>query len=391
MRMGSPLGRLPLALCVCAFAAGDPPRLDGGDVRFDCAPRPDAPLSPGGPSGQFVHVPKAGGSTVYVFLHKFATTRSIHYGGNMTELDYKDYVYSVGHEPLGGAVADRPASTLGELLYMVALRDPLERIKSMYNYLVWANGRPFVRRGSAPADVTAAAGHFAKMETALSGEGVPKERSFEALLFRNDSYALAVAASTQYAFLLPQTCAPRCEKATWLSPCGAGAPAESARGMTVDGETVGLAAAMVNLLRADVVLTTPTLNSFLDQLTYVLGSSARSLDRLWNWKRKDQNPSSRPAQVFGDDMAARVRATPAFRREQLFYDFGARVAAARTERAVRCHAADSSHDPDCESNVPCTIGVTKAERDILGLGLGDACRVPLPTAKGGGQLSGYAT
>ena len=333
--------------------AADPPRSclycpfeqeegGGGEhkiLEFDCASRvKDKPFRKGGAPVQYIHVPKAGGTTIQALLEAMGHTLGC-------DINYKNSngkckaiwgsfgagVY-MGHRPLGWCFAESPARPL----YIVSLREPIARIVSLYDYMATFTGKG---GGRAFQDSVQ---HMRVAEREMEGRGIPRTGFLEHLLVGGQMRGLLK--DLQMSWLLPGQCS---------------SPRDDPRSR--------LATALTNLLRCDVVVDS-------DQL------SSQLLPQLWYHAPQTQylrlithaNAAHRPKQVLSNATitkileARRVDEVDGVDGDLILYDFARRVARAREDRARACWDAEGGsgrNGVDCSAL--CAINVTATELELI--------------------------
>ena len=187
-------------------------------LTFHCASRAaERPWTPKGPPIQFVHIHKAGGTSLYelfgygVSVKPRADMRGVHIclhnffvasppapvRTNFPVLK-KGTIY-IGHRPVGfGAL-----SAQAKPLYIVVLREPLARTISLYDYMATSSYR--TTRSVRMQQMFDMMKHLqTRAEPAARAAGVPSTHLFEWLLARDDPVARHIAFNdSQLDYLVP--------------------------------------------------------------------------------------------------------------------------------------------------------------------------------------------
>lgn len=320
---------------------------------FDCGSRVlDKPFLSGGASVQYIHVPKAAGSSMQHMLSRLSGTLRMHIhqvdgmcgdppsNGKTLELGH---IYQ-GHRPIGWctAKADR------QPLYIAILRDPLSRLLSLYDYRVTHPG--------GPAWAERMRNKLIAQERRLQQAGINQSRALEQLIQEDMQVAKDFVASGQIGYFLPDRCLAD------MPSTRRGASKDDERvALYADNARLALSVALKNMIRCDVVGTVDTINTDLEpQLLY----HAPHLEGKGLFLRRD-NVDAREPQVLSDAVARTfldvLGGFGGFDLDSRLYDFAKRVAKSRTLHAHHARQ-DDAH---------CVINVTQTELELL--------RLPWPT------------
>lgn len=293
-------------------------------ISFSCDSRRDEmPLLAGGVASQYIHVPKTGGTTIQVSLHRHLVNNSFAKSQGVTwacrSIEAEAGVYYYGHAPIGWC------STLSAAVrpfYIVSVREPFSKMISLYDY--------YATYGSVCPHCTTTfnheVAHIHSIEKEVHGD---RRIVFERLLAANDTVAWEVANQTQFNYLIPLACAEQT-----------------------------LAHATHNLLKCDIVVTTENLKKqFMTQLLY-------HAPYMSDFKFVSTNKAKRPKQILSQDIRDRLSSVAQIDID--FYDIARQVADIRTRRALgeisSCaidtlpeSVAKSLLDPDEALSPVCTV------------------------------------
>ena len=369
--------------CALLVAVWCVTRAGGTRVEFDCSPRRDVSLEPGvskrtrGAATQYIHVPKAAGTRIEIFLKQLAARQNLTYGTIETEMEPAKLC--AGHHLLGGDEAPRPRAELGELVYLLSVREPLDRRVSIYSYLVWAATRPFMKLPQ-HAKLNQVAQALARESRKLVGSGVDRGGVLDALISRDDPTAMAVMYTLQFPFASPLPCALPCVPDALERMDGCSTALSNKRNHSVSDDDLRRVAAssLANLFRIDVLVTTEFKafgNEVLSQFKHVFGAQAAQAPLNKMWQKIGANKWPTPHQTLSNASVAKLTSTLAFDLERTFYDVARRVATERSRKVRACAEA--------AANCTCAVDLSDAERDLLALAP-EACVVHLPTVKGAG-------
>ena len=304
-------------------------------LTFNCASRAaERPWTPQGPPIQFVHIPKAGGTSlndlfgygkprvdmqgVKVRLHNFPGALSEHQ-------PLQNGTVHLGHQPVGWGASSAQAKPL----YIVVLREPLGRAISLYDHMATSAYRK--TRSVRMQQVYDRMKHLqTRAEPAARKAGVPSTHTFEWLLARNDPVARHIAFNdSQLDYLVP---------APHNRPC------------TTDLMASVRVAAHV-LLRADVVAVTEEARLLEPQLQLHAPTLFGQNSKI---PHSNSRVLSRLPQELRNATAQKLRAEPLFQAQALIHDLAQRLARARAMHAQRCLAASEGGEPcamDCSAHI----------------------------------------
>jgi len=304
----------------------------------------DAPFTPRGPAVEYIHVPKAGGTSVQHMLQAMASQNNVSH-------HQRDFEYSLasentldrgaiydGQEPLGWGHAPTP----GAFTAVSWRRDHLSLILSLYNYKV---------RSRQPMGLI-----LQERESELRKSGIMDAHMFDALLRRNDPGAMGIANASSSLFLVPTSC-----YHTSHDPRALGDFRDHRTGAAKMQEALH-AVMLQNLVAIDVVAVTEDLdNQLLSQLRW-----HAPLARLAPIGHENANTNaktgalSRPVQVLSSAVRSILAQHPTFQREEWLCDFAARVAYSRSAHAASCI---KHHVRLCPAS--CRINVSDKELQLL--------------------------
>ena len=317
---------------------------------------------------QYIHVPKAGGTTIQVVLSNIARAQK------MTVHTAGIGLYAKSSLPVGGALQNRTLYLGHERIgwgprpsrmsfTLISWREPLSLMTSLYNYKASYSG------DAAPSSHMKQVHHLRAAELQLASRGVAPGRMLDELLRRDDHVAWAFANFTAAQYLIPTTCSNE-EEESRLAADNA-----HATDAPTDAPADMLAAIMLqNLAAIDIVVMSDRLD---DQLAPQLKWHAPWLTaRLSRSTRlPHQNTARREAQVLSEEVMTRVTSSAHYKMDCMLADFAARVAQARTQHATSCHeiprVASSQNDfarnssgEECSLR-SCVIDVSPRELALL--------------------------
>ena len=279
---------------------------------------------------QYVHVPKAGGTTIErsidgwckkIFGHRPQKCNSIEKGCQAKRLKALEMgEWYTGHAPIGWF--SNNYQTMSPL-YILCNREPIAIMVSLYDYTATFNG---VTHHQSFLDLVA---ERKRREQELRDEGVDPVHYLDTLIKRQEEDVPN--------FL------------HFYLPCGCGIPPFD----DVDNAT---AAAMHNLLRVDVLAVLEDFDSLPIQLEYHLPwlKPVRMLPA--------QNERFRPKQILSDEAQTILQKSNLYHVANTVYIFSKRVADARSAHARRCR-----DDRDCfldDTNIV-PIDISESEFHIL--------------------------
>ena len=335
----------------CLYCPFEQEEGGGGEhkiLEFDCASRvKDRPFRKGGAPVQYIHVPKAGGTTIQSMLKKMGRMLGYHSHTVNGPANCKavrgsfgaGQVY-MGHQPLGWCVAESPARPL----YIVSLREPIARMVSLYDYMATftgKGGRPAFQKGVQ---------RMRDAEREMEGRGIPRTGFLEHLLVGGT----------------PQPGVTKGNQMRWLLPGQCSSPRDGPR---LESRS-RLATALTNLLRCDVVVDSDQLSSQLLPQLWYHAPQTQYLRLI-----KHANAAHRPKQVLSNTTITKILearrvdeglAIDGVDGDLILYDFARRVARAREDRARACWDAEGGsgrNGIDCSAL--CAINVTATELELI--------------------------
>ena len=320
-------------------------------LEFTCASRAgDAPLSQDGAPVQYIHVPKAGGTTIQALLLEmgerlhFKVSSSDHDSGYCKTIQGsfgKGQVY-MGHTPIGWCFAESPVRPL----YIISLREPISQMVSHYDYYATQTGTTDHEGAPLRPGAIKANAYLRGQEKKMEKRGIPSTKFLENLFLANDNHVMAMVVSkTQMRYLLPGKCS-----AQRLDPRSR------------------LSIALKNVLRSDIVVDSDLLSDQLLPQLWYHAPQTRYLERI-----EQANGRKRSKQILSNATAAKMlkRRGPVIDgvdADSFLYDFGKRVARARADRARACWGSTAGMAVGrggVNCSALCTIGVTATELDLI--------------------------
>lgn len=305
---------------------------------------------------QYIHIPKAAGTTIQSSLYQKVRTikAKVHVQNSMGEgCDVKKQTlvngeYYTGHSPIGFIATNWRSMNP---VYILCHREPLSLAISLYDYKASHAETP----------------NFPKKFTDLAKNLVERERQ---LKVNGD-----VASETGYLdFLLrhgDQDNIPYSIK--FFIPCGCDLQKPSMTSFDLNNYTLS---GIHNILRIDVIAVTEDFPSLLTQLDFHLP-----------WFRPftmlpTENTAARPKQIISNETKDIIQRLPHFQRQKLFYDITKLLAAARGRFATECLAREARGLPQCDgssSPVDLPDDIVRALDESKDFLRSSSCLVPPPS------------
>lgn len=316
----------------------------GETVWIACSSRAnDAPFREDGAPVQFIHVPKCAGSTLQNSLQKIGKNQSLaryvwdnvwdnsdlnHVKPGKKDFEFLNGSYYAGHRPIGwGMTFDMTA--LSRPIFITILRDPIERLISLYDFICESlerrNGVLVMTSTDDPtlAERARIATQLWSKEKDLLAEGVNETATMSEMVMRDESTLNLIARrSSEFVWFLPEL--PEDSE----DHCSRGDVGTDSALLTVDA----LAVAVNNLLRVDVVALTENITDLAPQLLY--HAPFLDLTALTELLSEKVNAVQRPKQILTKANIEQLRSVETVIFDTVFYSAASAIARSRTHRAL---------------------------------------------------------
>lgn len=255
---------------------------------FDCSSRrKDHPMEQDGAAAQYIHVPKAAGTSIQQYIHVRIAKR---FDRPSKKLDRRKHpelcpkdddgweggIYW-GHCPIVSAHGSPKP------LFIVSMRKPVDRWISNFNYIV-RNKHHFDHKTL-----------MKEMRQVMKG-GVAKEQVFSTMLRTHHPHALSLLDRSQWGFLVPMGCPIRNET-SHIPP------------LTEESTKLAKAILLRNLLRCDLVVTMDQLDTFVLQMVHHL-DTGRLLDDSEHLEHSNWSHRREPEQILDYEALKTIMSHP---------------------------------------------------------------------------------
>ena len=204
-----------------------------------------------GAAVQYVHVPKAAGTSIQQYIAKKIAKRFDRPSRNIARKEHQELCpeddrgwepgFYWGHCPIiRGRNKPKP-------LFVVSIRDPVSRWTSNFNYIA-RNKHHFDHK------------LLQKEMAKLRRQGVEKREFFATMLRTRHPFAMSLLNRSQWSFLVPMGCPVRNQTS----------PKMDITPLTSNNMNLAKAVLLRNLARCDVVITMDQLDTFIPQFVYHL-------------------------------------------------------------------------------------------------------------------------
>lgn len=309
--------------------------------KLDCSSRrKDRPMMEGGAAIQYVHVPKAAGTSIQQYMHYKVVKRFNRPHKNIAKRKHPERCpeddngweagFYSGHCPIiSGRARTRP-------LFVVSIREPVSRWTSLFKYIA---------RNEHHFDHQLLYGEMTKFKRG----GVVSTDIFATMLRTRHLFAMSLLDRSQWSFLVPMGCPVRNQTS----------PKMDIPPLTSKSIDLAKAVLLRNLARCDLVITIDQLDKFIPQIVYHLeygnvmtegGKIPHSNGVQANKKRE---------QILDQLALNTILSHPNYEMDSLAFSFATRVGRARWDY-IKCELKNRN-----ECNRHCEISVTTRELSWL--------------------------